>query len=104
MYRSALYSALSAKLAEGAIMVVSDLTIEQPKTRLLAKLLAQLGLRGERTLIVLEAGRSDLERAARNLSDVKLTTPEGLNVYDVLKHRVILIPEREARRLQEVWS
>lgn len=102
-YRAALQSALSSRLAEGAVLVVSDLTLEQPKTRLLAKILAQLGLSGK-TLIVSGEDRSDIERAARNLPDVKVVVPERLNVYDVLRHRAILIPERELFRIQEVWS
>ena len=102
-YRAALRSALSAKLAAGGIVVVSALTLEEPKTRLLAKVLAQMGLTGK-TLIVIGEGRTDLERAARNLREVKLIKPEELNVYDVLRHDSIVIPERELLRVQEVWS
>lgn len=103
MYRAALKGALSSKVAEGAVTVVSDLRLEQPKTRLMAKLLEQLGLT-RKTLIVVGDGDWDLKRAARNLPDVKLIKPEGLNVYDVLRYDNILIPERELERLQEVWS
>jgi len=98
-YRAALQSALSAKLAAGGIVVVSALTLEEPKTRRLA----QMGLTGK-TLIVIGEGRTDLERAARNLREVKLIKPEELNVYDVLRHDSIVIPERELLRVQEVWS
>lgn len=102
-YRAALQSALSAKLAAGGIVVVSALTLEEPKTRRLAKVLAQMGLTGK-TLIVIGEGRTDLERAARNLREVKLIKPEELNVYDILRHDSIVIPERELLRVQEVWS
>jgi large subunit ribosomal protein L4 len=102
-YRAALRSALSSRLTDGAIVILSDLSIEQPKSRLLAKTLLQLGLTSK-TLIVLGEGRSDLERAAGNLSDVKVVRPEGLNVYDVLNYDTIVIPERELPRVHEVWS
>ena len=102
-YRAALQSALSARLSEGAVLIVSDLPLEQPKTRLLAKALAQLGLEGK-TLLVLGEGRRNLEQAAANLATVTIVKPEGLNVYDVLRHRAIVIPERELPRVQEVWS
>lgn len=102
-YRGALQSALSAKLAAGSIIVVSDLTLEAPKTRLLAKALEQLGL-NRKTLIVLGEGHAKVEQAARNLPNVKLVAPERVNVYDVLRYDTMLIPERELRRLQEVWS
>lgn len=102
-YRAALQSALSSKVAEGAVMILSDLSIEQPKTRLLARMLMQLGLAGK-TLIVLGEGRTDIERAAGNLPNVKVVKPEGLNVYDVLNYNAIVIPERELPRIHEVWA
>ncbi|MBM4125142.1 MAG: 50S ribosomal protein L4 [Nitrospira sp.] len=102
-YREALRSALSDKLAQGGITVVSDLPMPEPKTKLLAKALTQLGL-SAKTLIVAGEDRVDLERAARNLAGVKLVKPENLNVYDVLKYESVLIPERELTRVHECWS
>jgi large subunit ribosomal protein L4 len=102
-YRAALQGALSARLADGGIVVVSDLPLPEPKTRLLAKTLAQLGVKGD-ALIVGAGSRVELERAARNLAGVKVVAPEGLNVYDVLRYPTIVIPERELARVQEVWS
>jgi len=102
-YRAALQSALSAKFSAGGVVVVSELTLNQPKTALLAKTLTQLGLTAN-TLIVVGADRTDLERAARNLRSVKVVTPQHLNVYDVLRFDSILIPERELPRLQEAWA
>jgi large subunit ribosomal protein L4 len=84
-------------------MVLSDLSLPEPKTKLLAKMLTKLGLTSK-TLIVLGNDGGSIERAARNLSDVKLTTPESLNVYDVLRYHAIVIPEGVLSRLQEVWS
>lgn len=102
-YRAALRQALSAKLAAGEILIVSDLRLEEPKTRLLAKVLTQLGL-NSKTLIVVGAGDTDVEQAARNLSQVKPVKSQELNVYDVLRYDAIVIPERELPRLREVWS
>jgi large subunit ribosomal protein L4 len=102
-YRSAMQSALSARLADGGIVVVSDLSIPQPKTKLLAKTLLQLGLTSNILIVVAEKG-TDLDRASRNLPGVKLVTPEQLNVYDLLRYRAIVIPEAVVGRVQEVWS
>jgi large subunit ribosomal protein L4 len=102
-YRAALQNALSAKLTEGGVVVLSALTLEAPKTKLLAKRLAQLGLTSS-TLIVVGTGHSDLERAAANLPKVKVVQPEALNVYDVLRHDKLVILERDVPRVQEVWA
>lgn len=102
-YRAALHSALSAKLAAGALLVVSDLRLEKPKTRLLEKALAQLGLK-DGILLVLGDNRGDLEAAARNLAAVTIVRPQELTVYEVVRARAVLIPEREVAVVQEVWS
>jgi len=102
-YRAALQGALSAKLAAGDIVILSALTLDGPKTRLLAKALAQLGLTST-TLLVAGAGHADLEQAAANLAGVKVVAPELVNVYDVLRYEKLVILERDVPRLQEVWA
>ncbi len=101
--RAALASALSAKLQDGKLKVVDRLTLEQPKTKLLAKLLADLGVRS--ALIITAGTDTDLERAGRNLARTKILRSEGANVYDILRYEhLILTPESvEAleRRLAE---
>ena len=103
MYRTALKSVLSAKAAEGAVVVISELRVEQPKTKLLVNLLKQLGLQ-QKTLLVTGEKNPNLERAARNLPHVRLLGPEQLNVYDVLEADAIVIPQAQLDRVQEAWA
>lgn len=102
-YRAALHSALSARLAAGELLIVSDLQLEKPKTRLLEKALAQLGLR-DKVLLVLGDNRRDIETAARNLAAVTIVRPQELTVYEVVRAGAILIPEREVALVQEAWT
>jgi len=102
-YRAALQSALSAKVSEGSVVVVTDLMIDQAKTKLLAKALSQLGVSGS-TLLVIGDGRADIVQAAKNLSTVTLLRPEELNVYDIVRCQCVVIPQRELERVREVWA
>lgn len=102
-YRAALQSALSAKVLEGNVIVLSDLTIEQAKTKLLAKALAQLGISGN-ALLVIDDRRSDIVQAGRNLPAITVLRPEELNVYDIVRCHSVVIPQRELDRVKEVWS
>jgi len=102
-YRAALQSALSGKLTERKLIVVSDLSLDQPKTKLLAQALAQFS-GGEYALIIAGDGQSGVLQAARNLPAVKVVSPDQLNVYDVVRAQVVVIPERELGRVKEVWS
>lgn len=102
-YRAALQSALSAKLADGKVIVVSEFSLAQPKTKLLAKALDQFGL-GETALLVAADTQVAMLQAARNLSSVKVVSADQLNVYDVVRAGVVVIHERELARVTEVWS
>jgi large subunit ribosomal protein L4 len=102
-YRAALQSALSSRAAENKVVVVSDLSLEQPKTKILAKAVAQFGSGGQ-VLIVASDVQSSLWQAAKNLAGVKVVSPDHLNVYDVVRAQVVVIPERELARVKEVWS
>ena len=85
-------AALAAKTRDGKLLVLDQITLEAPKTKLLAGLLAELQV--ESALIVIPARDTTLERAARNLPRVKVLRAEGANVYDLLRYdRLIVTPE-----------
>lgn len=102
-YRAAIQSALSAKVAEGGVIVVSELTIADPKTKLLAAALAKLGIAGNALLVIADQN-SHVVQAGKNLSNVTVLRPEDLNVYDVLRCGSLVIPRTELDRVKEVWS
>lgn len=102
-YRAALQSALSAKVTDGHLFVVSSLSLEQPKTKVLAKALAQFASSSP-VLVVAGEGQTGLVQAARNLAKVIVVTPDRLNVYDIVRAGTIVIPERELARVKEVWA
>ena len=102
-YRSALRSALSSKLASNEIVVLSELSLPEPKARCLAQALSKLELKG-RLLMVVGDEWSTLEKVARNLKNVKLIQAHTLNVYDVLNCDTLIILRNELTKIQEFWS
>ena len=103
VYRLALRSALSSKVASGNVVVLSEISLPEPKTRYLAKFLSQLGLSGK-TLLVAGDKYIKLKQAARNLKDVKLIRAKELNVYDLLRYEKLAILQGEISQIQEFWS
>jgi large subunit ribosomal protein L4 len=102
-YRAALQSALSAKVAESKLFVLSDLSLQRPKTKLLVQALKHFS-DGAYALMVIGDGQPEVVQAARNLATVKVLRAEQLNVYDIVRAHVVVIPEREVGRVKEVWS
>lgn len=85
----AMRMALSSKLAGNSLMVVNSIDIESPKTKLFATVAKELSL--DKALIVLPAKDEKLLRASKNLPHVKITTPEQLNVMQILNTRQIVL-------------
>ena len=94
MRRAALRSALSAKAAEAGVVVVDELVLEEPKTRLMAQALNTLV--GEATALVLVAEKdADYDmvmRSANNLPDAKLLMANYLNIRDLLGYEKLVMP------------
>jgi large subunit ribosomal protein L4 len=98
--RAALRAALSLRLREQAVTVVDSFGLEEFSTKRMVGILNALGLVGETLLIVLAAGDPHVERSARNLPRVNVIRAEGLNVYDVLRHRRMLLTREAALAVQ----
>ncbi len=87
----ALKMALSSKVQEDALTVVDAFSLERIKTKDFIRAIESLGL--QNVLIVTGDENRELELSARNVSDVKVLRWEGLNVYDVLKYRHLVLLE-----------
>jgi len=99
--KAALRGALSHQLREGNIKVVDELGLAEYKTKRVAKLLRDLSLEGAPVLIVIAAEDPFVERSARNLPNVSVLRVAGLNVYDVLRHRKLLLTKAAVEAIGE---
>jgi large subunit ribosomal protein L4 len=89
--RAALRSALSWKLAQEQIHVIESLEVDGFSTKRMVEILTGLGVKEKTLLIVLDAPNPTVEGSARNLPGVDVIRAEGLNVYDVLRHKNLLM-------------
>ncbi len=103
MYRKAMQSALSSKMEAGELLVLSELSLPEPKTKLMAQTVKQLGATGP-VLFVVGKGNDAVFRATRNLAQVKAVLPEELTVYDVLRYQMLVVLKDELPNVQELWA
>ena len=99
--KAALKSALSQRVKEGHFVLVSDLSIDDPKTKNLAQKVSGMGIEGK-ALIVDTLENTNLALAARNNPKVLLVDPLHVNVYDVVNSRYIVLSQDALQRLTEV--
>jgi len=98
--KNALKSALSKRVKEGKLVLLSDLSVEEPKTKMLADKVTKIGVDGK-ALIVESFENTNLALAARNNPRLVLVDPLHVNVYDVVNSRYIVLSQDALRRLTE---
>jgi large subunit ribosomal protein L4 len=97
--REALLSALSLKNRDGKIIVVDKFEVDEAKTKVMVKALAELKV--DNALIVIPQSDVKIERSARNLPKVKVLRVEGLNVYDLMRYEHLILTEGALKLLEE---
>jgi len=95
----ALRSALSMILKEGRLIVLDDIDLGEIKTKKLAGVLVTLNT-GKKTLVVDERENQNLKLSIRNMPDNLYLPPEGVNVYDLLRHDHLVVSKPAAKALE----
>jgi large subunit ribosomal protein L4 len=90
--RNALKLALAQKRAEERLLVLDDITLNEPKTKAAAALLKTFNL--DSALLVDRKDNRNLFIAARNLPEAKVVDVGSLNVYDVLRYKWLVFSRR----------
>ncbi len=99
----AMRSALSAKLADGEIVVVDQLTFEKPSTKQAVEVLKNLGLEGRVTIIVPDEDVNTF-LSFRNLSKVRMIGVSELNTLDFIDNKALVLTEAALTRIEEVLA
>ena len=104
--KQALCSALSLRASEGKIIVVDSFKVagESPKgsTKKVAEILSALGVAQptSKVLIVDAKDNGNLVAGARNLAVSQWIAPEGVNVYDILRHGTLLLTQAAVKAIE----
>lgn len=96
---SAMRSALSLLFKEGRLTVVDSINFDEPKTKRLASVLSTLQAT-KSTLVVDGRGNENLILSIRNMQGSSYLPPEGVNVYDLLKHEHLVVSKDAAKALE----
>ncbi len=97
--RLALKMALSTKLRENELIVLDRFELEQIKTKGFWEVLNALKIKN--VLIVTDKRNENLELSSRNVPEVKVLRCEGLNVYDILKYKNLILLESSIKGIEK---
>lgn len=101
--RLAIKSALSSKVIANEIIVLDQLSLNQPKTKEFAAILNNLKV--DRKALIVSVGYDDnVALSARNIPGVKFISAEGINVRDVLVYDKLIITKDAVSKVEEVFA
>ena len=100
--RLALKSVLSAKAAEGNVLVVDDMTLPEVKTKNVAAFLSAVG--ASKALMVTNEVNENVVKSARNIPGVETSPARLINVYDILKAKQLIVDKAALAVIEEVFQ
>jgi large subunit ribosomal protein L4 len=102
MYRAGICSILSQLAREERLVVIEDLSIEAPKTKLLSQKLTGMGL--DSVLIVTDTIQENLELASRNLPNVLVVEPRHADPMSLVFYKKVLVTKAALAQIEEMLA
>lgn len=102
MRRAALRSALSDKFASGEIIIFDEFVMEAPKTKAMDALFKKFEV--ESALFVLGEFDENVMKSVRNLANVSPVEAAGINVYNILANKKLIMTKDAVARVEEVLA
>jgi len=102
MYRAGVCSILSKLAKDGRIVVIDDLSVEAPKTKLLADRLKAMGL--DSALIITDSMDDNLYLASRNLKNILVVEPRYADPLSLIHYKRVVVTKPAIARLEEMWG
>ncbi len=100
--KAAIQSALSMKVADKDIIVLENLAMDAPKTKIMAEILK--GFDVNKALIVTSGLEESVIRASGNIQGVKTSTADSVNVYDLVNYDKLVITKDAVKKVEEVFA
>ena len=101
--RTALFSALSSKVAASEMVVIDNITATEFKTKSMVNMLAAVGA-AKKALIVLPEVNEFVIKSCANIEGVKTTQWNTINVYDILNCDTLVVAEKAVAKIEEVYA
>jgi large subunit ribosomal protein L4 len=103
MFRAGVASILSELVRQNRLVVVDDLSIEAPKTKLFAQKLKGLGLE-ERLLVITDQLDENLYLSSRNLPNVLVLEAQEADPVSLIRFPRVLVTKNAVAKFEEMWA
>ena len=101
--RTALFSALSSKVADGKMIVVNNIATDAFKTKTMVGMLNAIGA-DKKALVVLPEVDAKVVKSCDNIEGVNTTVYNSINVFDILNCDTLVVAEAAVKKIEEVYA
>ena len=103
MKAQAFKSAISYKVANNELVVVDEIKLAEPKTKLVANILKNFGY-DKRTLMLVTDANADVVRAGANIEKLTVTDALLANIYELVSNYAIIATKDAIKKIEEAYS
>jgi large subunit ribosomal protein L4 len=97
-------SALSAKIQANKLQVIEDFTFDAPRTKSYIEILSNLGVYGQKSLLVTDGMDDNLFRSARNVQKAHVARAQDLNTYQVMNAGTVILTESSLKGIEATFA
>lgn len=101
--RLAMLSMLSSKAQENELIVIDEISFEEPKTKEMIKMLENVKA-GKKALIVTADKNENIVKSASNISGVRTALVGTMNVYEIINHNSLILTKDAVAKIEEVYA
>ena len=101
--RLAMLSALSSKVQENEIIVIDQISFDEPKTKEMVKMLENVKAE-KKALIVTAEKDENIVKSAANIQGIRTALVGTMNVYDILNHTSFIVTKDAIEKIEEVYA
>ncbi|HNU96711.1 MAG TPA: 50S ribosomal protein L4 [Candidatus Portnoybacteria bacterium] len=103
--QKALFMVLTSKVRDKELIVVDNLMISEPKTKLISKILSNIfNKKQDSILITIPQKNENIAIASRNINNVKTILADSLNVLDLLSFRYLLLDKESIKVIEKTYG
>jgi len=105
MRRAAIRAALSAKLADGELVIVDQFPVgDTPSTKTMAQFLGEIATGSKKSLVILEDHNEAVIKSLRNIGHVTLRVAPAFSTRDVVNGGIVVLTRAAAEKIEAQWG
>ena len=101
--RLAMLSMLSSKAQENELIVMDEIKFEEPKTKEMVKMLANIKAE-KKALIVMAEKDENVIKSAANIPGIRTALVGTMNVYEIINHTNLILTQEAVKKIEEVYA